>query len=98
MVTESTYPQPKSKARTVVVLALLLLALTVVYFPRFFLPLLGRAAFVVSQCLGSNACSLGGRLLALMISPIVCFTDTSGSPDAITVVSVFAIVSFWEEE
>jgi hypothetical protein len=42
MVTESTYPQPKSKARTVVVLALLLLALTVVYFPRFFLPLLGQ--------------------------------------------------------
>jgi hypothetical protein len=42
MVTESTQSQPKSKARTGVILALLLLALTVVYFPRFFLPSWGQ--------------------------------------------------------
>ena len=42
MVTESTQSQPKNKARTVVILALLLLALTVVYVPRFFLPLWGQ--------------------------------------------------------
>ena len=55
--------------------------------PFFFLPFFGRATFVVSWCAGSSACSLGGRLLALMISSIVCFTDTSGYLDAITGVS-----------
>lgn len=44
MVTESTQPQPKSKAHTVAVLALLLLALTIIYLPRFFLPLWGQSS------------------------------------------------------
>lgn len=42
MVTEATQSQPKSKVRTAVILTLLLLALTVVYIPRFFLPLWGQ--------------------------------------------------------
>lgn len=49
MVTESTQPQPKHKARTGVILALLLLALTIVYFPRFLLPLWGQTSKVSSS-------------------------------------------------
>ena len=44
MVPESTQPQQQNTARTAIVLTLLLFALTIVYFPRFFLPLWGQTS------------------------------------------------------